>query len=219
MYPRSSVQKAKLETYDKQGSSESFDFQFNPTDISVERGCGFDAGTPDKNAFRDFAGIQFAGAKVDSLSLSFILDTTEPDWMKSSVALSMMSPIIVSAPTLKPAADAAPLLGGLVNDKSVMGTLAKITDMTKIGDKLKSDTSGKTTPYPRIVKFTWGKYIEFTGGIEKFSYKLTLFDSDGTPRRAEVELGMIGIFGKYGDPAEDLLFGEGESEAETSKDF
>ena len=217
MYPRANVQKAVLATFDKKKPKLYVEFQFNPTELSVERGCGFDSATSDKNAFKDFGGIQFNGAKVDSISMSFVLDTTEPNWMKSSVALSMMSPVILSAPTLSPAKDASPLLGGLINDDSVTDVIDAITQMTRISDDLKKDKSGDTTPHPRLLQFTWGEKIKFSGGIEKFSYKFTLFDSDGTPKRAEVELGMIGIFGEYNDPAEDLLFGEGESDASTTK--
>jgi len=220
MYPRPTITKACLKTFDNDEEIK-VDFDFNPTEISVERGCGFDSATADKNAFKDYGGIQFAGAKVDSISMSFILDTTEPDWTEPAVALSMMSPVIVSSPTIAPASKAGsvPLISNLVNADSVMDTLNDITSMTRIGDKLKEDESGETTPHPRICKFTWGDEIEFTGGIEKFSYKFTLFDSDGVPKRAEVELGMIGIFGPFSGKGEDLLFGEGKSTAKSSRNL
>ena len=219
MYPRANVVKAELKTFDAKGEELTVTFDFNPSEISVERGCGFDSATADKNAFKDFGGIQFGGAKVDSISMSFTLDTSEAQWNKPAVALSMMCPVILPQATLDPAkkAKSIPLIGGLINDASVIKTLEVITKMTRIAEELKDDETGKTTPHPRLVQFTWGEEIKFSGGIEKFSYKFTLFDSDGTPKRAEVELGMIGIFGDYNDAAEDLLFGEGESKASSTR--
>ena len=220
MYPRANLEKAVLKTFDKKSPSLSVTFKFNPTEISVERGCGFDQGQGDKNSFKDFAGIQYAGAKVDSISMSFILDTTEPDLLNPAVALGMMAPIMQASAlaTMAPAATVmAPLLGGLVNDDSVTTVLGVITQMTRISDDLKKKKKGGPTPHPRLLQFTWGEKIKFSGGIESFSYKLTLFDSDGLPKRAEVDLKMIGIFGEYDKEAEDLLYGEAESKATSTQ--
>lgn len=73
--------------------------------------------------------------------------------------------------------------------------------------------------YPRLVQFTWGEEIKFSGAIEKFSFKIILFDSDGTPKRAEVSLGLIGVYGEYKKKPEDLLFGQGESKASTTTEI
>ena len=140
--------------------------------------------------------------------------------MSAKYATQMMMPIIMSTPSMAPAktAKAIPYFGGNVNDSSVTEVLDKITLMTKLSkddrDKKKKDAAAVI--YPRLVKFTWGSKIEFSGAIEKFSFKILLFDSDGTPKRAEVSLGLIGVYGKYDGKPEDLLFGQGESKASTT---
>lgn len=227
MYPRAGLIKAELKTFDKKTGMKDVDgdisveFKFNPTDISIERGCGFDASQSDPNAINDYGGLKFAGAKSDQLTMSFVLDSTEPELTDPANVLIMMSPIIVSSATnaTAKAAGSVPILGAAVNDESVTGVLGKITNMTKLSkqDRDAKKKNKKEIIYPRLVKFTWGKHIEFSGAIEKFSFKLTLFDSDGVPKRAEVDIGMIGIFGTYSGEPEDLLFGEGESKATSSR--
>lgn len=223
MYPRAGLIKAELKTFDKKEPELKIKFKFNPTDISVERGCGFDAGQSDPNAINDYGGLKFAGAKSDQLTMSFILDSTEAELTNPANALIMMSPIIVSSPTLATAKDAGsiPILGGAVNDETVTEVLDVITMMTKLSDDDRdSKKSNKDEViYPRLLQFTWGDHIKFSGALEKFSFKLTLFDSDGTPKRAEVDIGMIGVYGEYTKEAEDLLFGEGESKASSKKEI
>ena len=223
MYPRPKLEKAKLKTFDEMQPKLSVKFKFNPTDISVERGCGFDASQSDPNSINDYGGLKFGGAKSDQISMSFVLDSTEPDLTDPANALVMMSPIIVSTPTLATAKDAGsvPILGAAVNDGDVTEVLGVITQMTKLSDDARKDKKSNKDAviYPRLLQFTWGESIKFSGAIEKFSFKLTLFDSDGIPKRAEVELGMIGVFGEYTKAAEDLLFGEGESKASSKKEI
>ena len=90
--------------------------------------------------------------------------------------------------------------------------------MTKLSDddRKKKKKDAAAVIYPRLVQFTWGDKIKFSGAIEKFSFKVLLFDSDGTPKRAEVSLGLIGVYGEYNKKPEDLLFGQGESKASTT---
>lgn len=219
MYPRAGLIKAELKTFDKKKPELAVKFKFNPTDISVERGCGFDAQQSDPNAINDYGGLKFAGAKSDQLTMSFILDSTEPELTDSANVLSMMSPIIVSSVTNATAKEAKsiPLLGAAVNDETVTVVLGVITEMTKLSttDRDAKKSNKDEVIHPRLLQFTWGDHIKFSGALEKFSFKLTLFDSDGVPKRAEVDIGMIGVYGEYTKEAADLLFGEGESKAST----
>lgn len=220
MYPRSNLQKAKIETFDKKKPDCAVTFQFNPTELEVTRGCGFSSENSDSNSVNDYGGLKFGGAKSDEMSMTFVLDTSEPDIMDSSYAKFMMQPIIASTPAMDPAKSAkgVPYFGGAVNDGSVTKTLETINMMTKLSttdrDNKKKDAAAVI--YPRLVQFTWGEDFTFTGAIEKFSFKILLFDSDGTPKRAEVSLGLIGVYGEYKNKPEDLLFGQGESKASTT---
>ena len=49
-----------------------------------------------------------------------------------------------------------------------------------------------------VIEFSWEK-IRFAGGITDFQFKFTLFDSDATPKRAEVTMGMKGRYLVDGD--------------------
>lgn len=225
MYPRPKLEKAKLKTFDKDAKpGEEVIFQFNPTEISIERGCGFDSKQSDPNTINDYGGLDYSGAKSDQLSMSFILDTTEPALTNPANALVMMSPVIVSSPTLATAKDAGsvPMLGAAVNDESVMGVLHGILNMTKLSKAARDAKKQKKAEKinPRLVQFSWGDKengLHFSGAIEKFSFKITLFDSDGIPKRAEVELGLIGIYGPFDGDAEDMLWGEAFSTVKSVK--
>jgi len=222
MYARTGRVKAKLETWDGKNPKASVDFQFNSSELEVTRGSGFSSEGSKDGAARDYGGVKFTGGKSDELSMTFTLDTTEKDIFDSGYAAVMMSPIISSLAATDPAKSAVgnPLFAGAVNTHSVTGIIGEITTMTKLSkEALDSQKSGKAEPiYPRLVQFTWGD-LKFSGVIEKFSFKLTLFDSDGTPKRAEVTLGLTGVYGDYVGKPEDLLFAQGESKAETEQSF
>ena len=111
-------------------------FPFNPTDIEVTRGCGFSSENSDSNSVNDYGGLKFGGAKSDELSMSFILDTSEPDVMSAKYATQMMMPIIMSTPSMAPAktAKAIPYFGGNVNADSVTSILDVINMMTKLSE-------------------------------------------------------------------------------------
>jgi hypothetical protein len=220
MYPRASLEKAVLKTIDKKGGAaeaHTVTFPFNPTDIEVTRGCGFSSENSDSNSVNDYGGLKFGGAKSDELSMSFILDTSEPSISDPKYALFMMNPIIASTPATQPAslAKMIPFFAGAVNADSVTETLDTITEMTKLSkaDRKAKKSDAAAVIYPRLVEFTWGDQIKFSGAIEKFSFKILLFDSDGTPKRAEVSLGLVGVYGELVGNPEDMLFGQGESKA------
>lgn len=220
MYTRASLEKAVLQTFDKKKPECEVTFPFNPTDIEVTRGCGFSSENSDSNSVNDYGGLKFGGAKSDELSMSFILDTSELSISDPKYALFMMNPIITSLAATQPAslAKMIPLFAGVVNAESVTDVIDVITMMTKLSkdDRDKKEKDAAAVIYPRLVQFTWGDKIKFSGAIEKFSFKILLFDSDGTPKRAEVTLGLIGVFGEYNKKPEDLLFGQGESKATTT---
>ena len=60
---------------------------------------------------------------------------------------------------------------------------------------------------------SWGDF-SFFGGIKDFTYTFTLFDSDGVPKRADVNLSLVGLHTDDMKP-EDLMFQSKESEAKT----
>jgi hypothetical protein len=223
MYPRSNLEKAVLLTFDKKKPKCEVTFPFNPTELEVTRGCGFSFENSDSNSVNDYGGLKFGGAKSDELSMSFILDTSEPSLSDTKYGAFMMAPVIMSSPSMDPikSAKGIPYFEGAVNPDSVTEVLEVINMMTKLSDddRKKKKKDAAAVIYPRLVQFTWGEEIKFSGAIEKFSFKIILFDSDGTPKRAEVSLGLIGVYGEYKKKPEDLLFGQGESKASTTTEI
>ena len=223
MYARSGLAKAKLETFDKKSPNEKLEFPFNPTNLDITRGAGFGSSPSEATSVNDYGSLKFEGAKADSISMTIILDTSEPDIYSSKYAKFMMQPVIASSNSTSPAKSSKgiPYFGGAVNTASVtdqINTLIRMTKMTD-DDKKKKKSGSKDPVYPRLLKFTWGDQIQFSGAIDKLSFKILLFDSDGIPKRAEVSLGMVGVYGDYSKPAADLVFGEGESKVKSSQSF
>lgn len=224
MYPRKSLTKATIEDFDGKKPKIDFEFMLNPSDISIERGCGFEASQGEPSVRRDYGPLKFSGGKADQLSMSFIMDATEPSLTDPKNALLMMSPIIVSSPTMATAKEAKmiPTLQGCVEDGTdLRDKLNQLVVMTKLSTEASKSVEGDkpdATIYPRLLKFKWGEFIEFAGAIEKLSFKITLFDSDGAPMRAEVEMGMVGIFGKD-VKIDDLVWGTSKSTASSEKAF
>ena len=76
-------------------------FPFNPTDIEVTRGCGFSSENSERELCERLWWVEvWWCAKSDELSMSFILDTSEPDVMSAKYATQMMMPIIMSTPSM-----------------------------------------------------------------------------------------------------------------------
>jgi len=186
MFPRSSIKKAKITDLD---TNSSFTFPFNPEAIEITRGCSFGEG--DGNTDDHWAGLKAEGGKVDSITLSFILDTTEPDIYDSRTMLNMMSPVIIIGRS--PAKNAMPPVP--VNKDDVQDTINKLYRLTMMLDPKDKDNLKNR---PHIVEFAW-ENIRFAGGITDFQFKFTLFDSDATPKRAEVTMGMKGRYLVDGD--------------------
>jgi hypothetical protein len=89
-----------------------------------------------------------------------------------------------------------------VNGDSVKEKIDKLYNYTVL---IKADDDSGKLRRPTLVLFKWGD-IEFAGGITDLTFKYTLFDSDGTAKRAEVTFKMSGRYCRTGEPtAEDLL--------------
>lgn len=136
MYPRLNLEKAVLLTFDKKKPKCEVTFPFNPTELEVTRGCGFSSENSDSNSVNDYGGLKFGGAKSDELSMSFILDTSEPSLSDTKYGAFMMAPVIMSSPSMDPikSAKGIPYFEGAVNPDSVTEVLEVINMMTKLSD-------------------------------------------------------------------------------------
>lgn len=66
---------------------------------------------------------------------------------------------------------------------------------------------------PPVVKVEWGKFVEFTGVLERANTRFTLFSKDGTPVRARMDV----TFKRYGRPALEPITNPRESADRTKR--
>jgi len=168
----------------------SWDFKYNPKEFSLKRSSGYQA--LDK-AEGPWGGLRAECAKPDELSFDLILDTTEPDLgMAGNLAL------------LAPVSSLAALAQSLLNTDSVMDDVASLYKLTLPGQ----DSKQEDVIRPPLCAFVWGNF-QFFGGVTSIDVKLVLFDLSGLPRRAEIQMSMMGqamhvpkdkkeLFGNYG---------------------
>jgi len=218
MYARAKLEKAKLITFDGESPDLEVKFDFNPSELGITRGCGFGGGPSQQNVMSDYGALEFSGSKLDKLKATFVLDTTEKPLSDPANILALMSPVILSSPTIKPASKAPPLLKALVNSDSVKDQIDVLIQMTHLSKEAKERETGSV--FPRLLQFSWGKELNFVGGFEGLDIKIKLFDSDGTPKRAEVDLEMVGIFGKVDkSDAKKIMFAKASSSQKKTMSF
>ena len=151
-------------------ASYELEFPYNPKELSIERQSGFSA--KDKGG-GPWGGIRWECAKPDKLSFEFVLDATEPS--TGLVTAGLMLPISSTAAML-----------GMLNMDNVLKQIKTLHQMT-IPHWYKKDVAKR----PPFCAFLWGNF-QFFGGIESITSKCVLFDVNGLPKRAEVNLSMIG---------------------------
>ena len=204
MYPRSSLTKAKLILVDSEkpknitlgDSSLSLSklvFPFNPKDLKVSR--KIDLSESDRPPKAQYATLQSDGkGLMDDLSFSIWLDNTAPSLHHSASVASMFLPLS----SAEHAIVASPVKFMPIDDMArVSDAIAILYSWTMLIDP---DDEKKRRPY--LLRFEWGK-MAFTGGLSKLEVEYQLFDSDGTPLRAKVDIDLKGRMGKWA--AEDLL--------------
>ena len=201
MYPRAKVEKVELKNLD---SGKTFKLPFNPSSISITRGCNVSDKEAKGPMGDSFASVSSSGPKCDDLSFEFFLDTSEPELTDGLNLLNMMNPIILSSLTLVPPSS-------MFGPPPVTEDLETLLTWT---DVLKETKKPGMVPRPPVVFFKWGDSIKFTGMISEFKFDITLFDSDGVARRAKVNMGIKGGIGEK--KVEEITAPAGESKA-TSK--
>lgn len=204
MYPRSKLTKAQLVLIDKDkpknitlgDSSLKLDklvFPFNPKDLKVTRTLDLQNSTRPPKA--QYATLEAKGdGLMDELSFSIWLDNTAPSIHHAETVSSMFLPLS----SVEQAVVAKPVKFMPIDDGAcVADAIAILYAWTMIIDP---DNEEKRRPY--LLRFDWGK-MSFTGGLSELEVEYNLFDSDGTPLRAKVDMKLKGRMGKW--QVEDLL--------------
>ena len=202
MYPRPSLKKAKMYIIDDKSpsvqlsnpfaSASNFEFPFNPKEIKYKRGKpDFEMSDKRPNG-SPYTRLKSEGkGQLDELSFTLNLDDSAP---------SLLDPLEIAA-SLVPVTSANIALA-LVPAKSVMppSLTPSVSDCVKILHSwtMLIDPNDKTglLRRPYLICFEWAD-MAFSGGISDLSVDFTLFDSDGTPMRAKVEVSITGRPGKH----------------------
>ena len=199
MYPRPLLKKGKIVLLDKKPPNISLSnpmhtscakklvFQFNPKEISLNRSMSVGPGERDEDSY--FAPIKVDGtSSIDELSFELVLDHSAiAIWHPATVASSFLPVTSVEVPlTLLP----APLLPwpGIPNVQDAITILYSWTMIVNPGE-IKENR-------PYFVMFEWADF-KFSGAISKLDFKYTLFDSNGKPLRAKVDISLKGRLGKW----------------------
>lgn len=198
MYPRPKLEKAKLSLIDSKSpnvkldnpivSKKELEFQFNPKELSVSRSLDVTAGEREGDSY--LAPVKVNGqSSIDELSFECIFDQS---------ALSVSHPLTIATsflPVTKVEVPATLIPASFLPDKlkapSVGDAVTLLYAWTMVVD-IKDIKCNR----PYFVLFKWKDFM-FSGAISKLEVKFTLFDSDGTPLRAKVDISLKGRVGKH----------------------
>jgi hypothetical protein len=199
MYPRPLLKKGKIVLLDKKAPNISLsnpkhlscakelEFQFNPKEISLSRTMSVSAGERDEDSY--YAPIKVDGTStIDELSFELVLDHS---------AISLSNPATMSSAFLPVTSAEIPLtllpapLIPMMGIPSVQDSITILYSWTMI---VNPGEVKENRPY--FVMFEWDDF-KFSGAISKLDFKYTLFDSDGTPLRAKVDISLKGRLGKW----------------------
>jgi hypothetical protein len=213
MYPRPKLEKAKMVLIDKASpkvklsnmtvSKTSIKFQFNPKELSLSRNVTVNPGDREPDSY--YSPIKVDGKSTyDELSFELTLDQSATSMSHPATGAAAFLPVTkAEVPVTLIPASYLPSIG-IPNVKDAVTILyawTMIVDPSKIE---------KNRPY--FVRFEWDKFT-FSGVISKLEIKYTMFDSDGTPLRAKVDVTIKGRLGKAS--VEDLA-GKVENKKTTS---
>lgn len=157
----------------------SVEFQFNPEKISLTMSSDWSPGGEGNGTL--LPSQEYGGGKPASLSFEVMVDESE---VRDAAASAIMSLLPVFA------SDLASLLGlEPENTNSVTWRLQQVHNLTL--PHVTDSTTGQKRP--PLVCFTWGGSFLFTGLVTKADVNVLLWDTDGNPRRATINLDIEGM--------------------------
>lgn len=173
---------------------QSYKLQFNPSALSLRRGRNwsdegqFESGQP---------ALKFTGGSSDVLTFKVVIDHTEPRannaLEEAAFALAALNPLFFGG-ALGPSSDRNILEAGtgLTDPSDVADNLAAWLKMTEVLDVTGAGGTADAYRRPPTVVMKWGSSFVFSGVVTNLGIEITVFDSDGNPRRAEVNVSMKG---------------------------
>ncbi len=197
MYDYGKLEKATLVHFEKTGASDKvknkLEVQFNPSEYSIRRGYRLSEKRPLSGDIKP-GHLQAAQAEPSVLSLRLYFDSyTELKAGQGAVnsALNLLNPVTnklkqlgnkVAAHTILPSfdmnEDVSPAPHMLVNKR--------FEDIMRLIKYYYEEHE------PPTVAFIWGENLNFKGKLNNYSASYTVFDRDGTPVRAQLDLTITG---------------------------
>jgi len=170
--------------------SDKVEFQFNPSTLNIKRSVSWSGASIESS--KAYKALSYGGSSYDELSVKFIIDTSMPEDPFGLKAAATQAALMV------PGATPGTLMDILLKSDpdSVLDTIDKLIEWTyPVMEGLPSTVAEGTVgslARPPAVAFMWGSHIKFFGAISSLSFDLTLFDSDGTPVRADGSISLVG---------------------------
>lgn len=165
--------KARMWCLDEE--SWSFDFQFNPSSLAIERANDVGEGSLTKAAFGGPPKWD-TGAR-DTLSFEAVVDTSMGGAVDLADATAFETAML----------SAISATVGLPNEESVLELVHDFYRFTLPVDPVPASMK----PRPPVVAFVWEAF-EFMGFVTSFNADFTLFDHRGRAKRASLTIEMEG---------------------------
>lgn len=149
--------------------------QFNPESLSIDRKASWHEDERSGNPVMPY-GLEYQGTRRDTLSFELHFDESE-----------YRAGLLGSALTaLMPMGGLGSLAGFFINNS------ADVIAVTQaINQLMLPIATSKGARRPPFVTFSWGSFA-FTGVVADIDTEYTLFDTSGNPRRALLDIKMLG---------------------------
>ena len=182
------VTKMTITDMDSSNSVGSITVQYNPQTLSLSRSVDYN---PKVGKQRNWGTLEWTKGKSDTLSFQLLFDESEERGTDDETAAGNLNPftggISLSFLNIGGGADG---VSSFDNSKTITSKLEAIYALT-LG--YSRDDSKQDQVYPAFCKFEWGELI-FVGSISSMKADILLFDPQGNPRRATVDIEVMGFF-------------------------
>jgi nucleoid-associated protein YgaU len=144
---------------------------FNPAEIALSGSVSWEQERPASYAASSAAtvSLEFRGIQAQTLSIELFFDTYE-----SRAAMSFKDAVVSQLPLLGPGREA--------------------TDVRRYTDRVAELAEvDRTLHHPPVCTLRWGAFAIFTGVLTSLDQRFTMFLEDGTPVRATLSCGFMGV--------------------------
>lgn len=161
------------------------EFPFNPETLSITHNPDW---SPSYDAAVYWRPLHYGGTAPDNLRFAVLLDESEDrDASWASDLLALFNPLFTAVSSL---------IGLKGNTNQVTAFVHALYALAR--PIVPSDTDGESDARPPLLVFAWGDF-RFYGFLDSIEVRYLLFDLDGNPRRATVDLALSGRYLRESD--------------------